>query len=52
MLIRELSDAGRPVVAVDAEGPHARIYKSIAEQVWASLSGGTAARQAPRIVIE
>jgi len=51
MTIRELSDAGRPVVATDPDGPHAGIYKSMAEQIWTSLSGGTA-RPAPRIVIE
>ncbi len=52
MSIRELSDAGRPVVAVDPDGPHARIYKNMAEQVWVALSGGAGARAAPRIVIE
>ncbi|MFC4172194.1 P-loop NTPase [Microvirga sp. GCM10011540] len=52
MSIRELSDAGRPVVATDPEGPHARIYKDMAGQIWAALSGGAPARPAPRIVIE
>lgn len=52
MTIRELSDAGRPVVVAEPEGPHARIYKDIAQQVWTALSGGAAARPAPRIVIE
>lgn len=52
MTIRELSDAGRPVVAADPDGPHARIYKGMAQQVWTALSGGAAARPAPRIVIE
>lgn len=52
MSIRELSDAGRPVVAVEPEGPHARIYKDMAQQIWAALSGGAASRPAPRIVIE
>ena len=52
MTIRELSDAGRPVVVADPEGPHATIYKDMAQQVWASLSGGAAAKPAPRIVIE
>jgi len=52
MSIRELSDAGRPVVAVDPDGPHARIYKDMAQGIWHSLSGGAAARPAPRIVIE
>lgn len=52
MTIRELSDAGRPVVVADPEGPHARIYKDMAQQVWTSLVGGAAAKPAPRIVIE
>ena len=52
MTIRELSDAGHPVVVADPEGPHATIYKNMAQQVWASLTGGATARPAPRIVIE
>jgi ATP-binding protein involved in chromosome partitioning len=28
------------------------IYKSMAQQVWTSLTGGATARPAPRIVIE
>jgi ATP-binding protein involved in chromosome partitioning len=52
MSIRELSDAGRPVVAADPDGPHARIYKDMAQQVWTALSGGATARSAPRLVIE
>src|SRR3954464_2434357 len=51
MAIRENSDAGRPVVAVEPDGPHARAFKSIAAQVWAGLAGGRT-RVAPRIVIE
>ncbi|MGF9761365.1 Mrp/NBP35 family ATP-binding protein [Microvirga sp. 0TCS3.31] len=52
MTIRELSDAGRPVVVAEPEGPHAKIYRDMAQQVWTALSGGAAARPAPRIVIE
>jgi ATP-binding protein involved in chromosome partitioning len=52
MSIREMSDAGRPVVAVDPDGTHARIYKDMARQVWTTLSEGAGARSAPRIVIE
>jgi ATP-binding protein involved in chromosome partitioning len=52
MSIRELSDAGQPVVAVDPDGPHARIYKDMADRIWNALSGNAAARPAPRIVIE
>jgi ATP-binding protein involved in chromosome partitioning len=50
--IRETSDEGRPVVAVDPDGPHGRIYREIARQVWGTLSGDGARRAAPRIVIE
>ncbi|WP_147077119.1 Mrp/NBP35 family ATP-binding protein [Methylobacterium haplocladii] len=52
MAIRETSDAGRPVVATDPEGPQARIYRDIAQKLWANLSGAPAGRAAPRIVIE
>ena len=51
MAIRENSDAGRPVVAVEPDGPHARAFKAIAAQVWAGLAGG-GGRVAPRIVFE
>jgi ATP-binding protein involved in chromosome partitioning len=52
MAIRETSDAGRPVVATDPDGPQGSLYRAIARQVWTSLSGGATARAAPRIVIE
>jgi ATP-binding protein involved in chromosome partitioning len=52
MSIRELSDAGRPVVAVDPDGTHARIYKDMARQTWTVLTSGAGGRPAPRIVIE
>ncbi len=52
MTIRESSDAGRPVVAVDPDGPHARVYRDIAAKLWANLNGVSAPRAAPRIVIE
>ena len=54
MIIRETSDAGRPVVAIDPDGASARIYKDIARQVWATLAGDGVrpGRPAPRIVME
>jgi ATP-binding protein involved in chromosome partitioning len=52
MSLRETSDAGRPLVAVEPDGAPARIYKDMAQQVWTTLSGETRARPAPRIVIE
>jgi ATP-binding protein involved in chromosome partitioning len=51
MSIRESSDAGRPVVALEPDGPQAAIYKSMALQVQSALAGA-GARAAPRIVIE
>ncbi len=52
MNIRATSDDGRPIVATEPDSPHAKIYKDIAAKVWASLTGGSAARPAPKIVIE
>ncbi|ACL62041.1 iron-sulfur cluster carrier protein ApbC [Methylobacterium nodulans] len=52
MAIRESSDAGRPVVAVDPDGPQAAIYRDMAAKLWAELSGAPAGRTPPRIVIE
>ncbi len=49
--IRELSDAGTPVVVADPTGPQAAIYRDIAEKVWARI--GTSERKAaPKIVFE
>ena len=52
MQIREWSDAGRPIVALDPDGPAGRVYRDIARKVAATLAGGGAGRAAPRIVIE
>lgn len=50
MQIRETSDSGRPIVATDPDGLHARAYRAVAEQVRDALAGPR--RSAPRIVIE
>lgn len=50
MDVRETSDAGTPVVAVDPEGAQAQIYRSIAEKVQAGLN--ESAGEGPRIVFE
>jgi ATP-binding protein involved in chromosome partitioning len=50
MTIRENSDAGRPVVAVAPDGPHAKSYRDIAARVREQLAGES--RAAPKIVIE
>jgi ATP-binding protein involved in chromosome partitioning len=52
--IRETSDGGRPIVVSKPESDFAKVYRSIADQVWAkvdqSLAGGR--RGAPRIVMQ
>jgi ATP-binding protein involved in chromosome partitioning len=50
--IRETSDDGRPIVATEPEGVHARHYIDIAREIWTAVSTGAASRPAPRIVIE
>jgi ATP-binding protein involved in chromosome partitioning len=54
MTIRETSDAGRPVVATEPDSAYARIYRDIADGVWAQIEGGRDAAEAaaPKIVIE
>jgi len=52
MQIRQTSDDGRPIVAIEPEGVHARHYIRIAREVWASVASGAASRPPPRIVIE
>ncbi|MGA2637911.1 iron-sulfur cluster carrier protein ApbC [Methylocella sp.] len=51
MDIREHSDSGRPVVAAEPDGAHAKVYLDIAAQIKAKLEKGRA-RAAPKIVIE
>lgn len=38
MALREASDAGRPVAALDPDGPHGRLYRAIAEALWREVS--------------
>lgn len=52
MTIRETSDAGLPVVATQPDGPHARVYRDIAQKLRDALAGPGTVRAAPRIVIE
>lgn len=54
MSIREGSDGGRPITVSDPDGPHARVYRAIAEAVRDTLEGGGPAptrRARPRIVV-
>ena len=50
IVIRETSDEGRPIVVSDPASEHAKVYRAIAERVWAKLSG--TGRAAPRIVVQ
>ncbi|CAN7475294.1 iron-sulfur cluster carrier protein ApbC [Rhizobium sp. LjRoot254] len=53
MTIRENSDSGTPVTVSAPDGPHAKVYRDIADKVWSQLSGeGAVARTAPAIVFE
>ena len=53
LAIRETSDAGQPIVASQADGVYARIYRDIAERIWGGLNGSESpVRAAPRIVIQ
>ena len=49
--IREMSDAGTPVVVAEPDGPQAAIYRDIAEKVWARM-GADERKAAPKIVFE
>ena len=50
--IRQTSDDGRPIVAVEPDGIHARRYVGIAREIWTAVVTGAAHRPPPRIVIE
>jgi len=53
MAIRESSDAGRPVVASEPDGPHAKAYRTIGGNVWQQLQTREAAGDSqPAIVFE
>lgn len=51
--IRELADAGTPIVAARPDTPEAAGYRRIAARLWEKLQGaGAAAPAGPRIVVE
>jgi ATP-binding protein involved in chromosome partitioning len=51
LAIRELADAGTPIVAARPEGAEAAAYRAIAARLWQKLEGEGAAA-GPRIVID
>lgn len=54
MDIRKTSDEGRPLMASEPDGPHAAIYREIAEKTWAEISALNESDQAkgPKITID
>ena len=53
MSIRERSDSGQPIVASEPDSPHAKVFRDIATQAWAELTGEARAHTGqPRIVME
>ncbi|HWK48222.1 MAG TPA: iron-sulfur cluster carrier protein ApbC [Stellaceae bacterium] len=54
IVIRETSDAGRPIVIDDPASPHAVVYRAIATQIWSTVEAGLdgGGRPPPRIVIQ
>jgi ATP-binding protein involved in chromosome partitioning len=52
--IRETSDGGTPITVSKPDSEHAKVYRAIADKVWAKVEAslGSGARQAPRIVIQ
>jgi ATP-binding protein involved in chromosome partitioning len=52
MQIRQTSDEGRPIVAIEPDGIHAKHYIQIARDIWSTIVTGAAHRPPPRIVIE
>jgi ATP-binding protein involved in chromosome partitioning len=48
--IRTTSDSGQPIVISQPESDHARVYRGIADRVWAKLS--VSSRVMPEIVID
>jgi ATP-binding protein involved in chromosome partitioning len=50
--IRETSDSGHPITVSDPQNPHAAVFRQIAARVWEKVSGESALRPPPRIVIE
>ena len=51
-VLRERSDAGRPIVATEPGSPLSAVYRAMAGQVWAAISAEGAAPSPPRIVYE
>jgi len=51
MDIRETSDGGRPIVVSNPNSPHSKVFRAIADAIWAKVDGGTG-RTMPNIVMQ
>ena len=51
VVIRDTSDAGKPITATQPDSKHAEAFRDIARKVWAKVSG-EGARKPPRIVVQ
>jgi ATP-binding protein involved in chromosome partitioning len=49
MDIRAKSDEGRPVVASAPDGPHAQIYRELAQKAWGELQGTNTRVEPPKL---
>jgi ATP-binding protein involved in chromosome partitioning len=52
LAIRELADAGTPIVAARPETEEAKAYQRIAARLWEKLAERGGAAKGPRIVVE
>jgi len=50
--IRETSDEGRPITATNPASPYAEIFRRVAARVWEKVTGESALRTPPHIVVE
>jgi ATP-binding protein involved in chromosome partitioning len=50
--IRETSDSGHPIVVSKPDSPHAKVFREIGAQVWATLEASAGAKAMPKIVVQ
>jgi ATP-binding protein involved in chromosome partitioning len=51
MSIRETSDAGRPIGVSEPDGPHAKVFASMAGSIWADVLARKAGKRQPPVII-
>ena len=53
IVIRETSDGGTPIVVSRPDSEHAKVFRKIADRIWAKLDGATTGKRAmPKIVVQ